>query len=294
MSFRVAAPTPIREPQAFTLDEIGTHREVRRKHLALPVEEHRVFAEHPGEGPFGESGHRHHVEGEPARGLDGPHPDAAVAATPGAGYHLGEPPGEALPHLVEGDFADVPHRIRFRQAVDDSLGMEQGGAGQSFEVARPLGIGGVRGGEGRQPAEDGQGGLRESVEVAPTQPKVLPPRVVRFRLFVLPQSLREVSEPPFPAVETPDDLGIQDEPLPAARRHESPSLRSIRRPPASVSGPSVGAAGVSPSERYSANRVAESPSRAQSRRTTKARPAGCGRRAPASKNAGIPARAKAS
>ncbi len=48
------------------------------------------------------------------------------------------------------------------------------------------------------------------------------------------------------------------------------------------------AAGTCASDRYSANRLAESFSQAQARIARKARPAGCGRRVPRSNQAGIP------
>ena len=287
---------------------------------ALGVEQQRILERLAREEPFREAGQEHRVERSAERVRQRADEDAAVAARRRLGVEERESIGEHRVDLLERDRSDVGHRTQLGEQALHALGVAQDEHGETLEqrsatrpTARLCGSAARASTIGRAKrarlSRRSISRRRYSVSVTSSEAVWRRRRLSSSRR---PASRRrQRSRPPITAASTRSrsqaaGVGRVGPGRARRRRRRAAGSRLLNTSWSSDDGsthgtsttgggaPDGSGAGVSPSDRYSANRDADRPSAAHASSARNARPAGSGRLVPRLKNAGTPPRRSAS
>jgi hypothetical protein len=197
----------------FELDAINSERQFGGQEAAGFVQEERILGGAGRKDAFSEAGQKDDVE-RAAASL----PNRGDKDATGRGFGLGtQSVGEArakdAEHGCEVERSDALHRFEFGEDCEDRLGLADGGAGEAVEPIEPGGPGFAVGMSGEE-VEEREG---EPFQVSEVLEVLIDERWVgQFAAAALEFS-GEAVEAAWPAIETFQDPGIFNEPLPAAR-----------------------------------------------------------------------------
>ena len=229
----VAAPTARHSCSRSSSARVSAHGQPLVDELAPAVEQQRVLAQPLREDAFRQSGHQHDAERAAARRGRGPHEHVAVAAT-GRLVRQGEQARrEHVARLAQRHRADGPERRHRGEHAHHAGGLSQHARRDGFERLQPVAprprlAPAIQLGDDRQRevlevrqlfaiAEDGRDPRRVLVLVA---------QLAHAQVVLVGQP----PQTPLPAVQSLDDVGLDQQLFPAPRRAQRPGDDAVAVP----------------------------------------------------------------